>query len=537
NIFDGNQGYGLDAQSGGAITSGGLEANDNYSYGARLDNSGASSAMAVTLTGTSSFSGNSHSDGLDIESTGAITVNNVSADDNGGTGGDLDNEYGFMEPIKITGTNWFDDNGGGGLTVHSYGAITLNNIDASGNSYGGLYADNSLTTLNSTPEAITLTGNNTFSNDVGGYGASLNSKGAVTVNNVTADSDLSFGVLITNDALGSLHPQSVSLLGTNNLSSNGFDNLATETYGAITINNLTANGSLGGSGADLYFLGLTQDVTGAVTLTGTNSFDSNGGTGPGLNIDSKGAITLNNISADGNRGTGVQLYNNNGFVAAIKVTGTNWFDGNGGGGLNIHSYGAITLNNINASGNIYGDLFADNSSTTLNSTPEAITLTGNNTFSNSTGGYGASFDSKGAITLNNVTDESNGAYGLIIENDALGSSHPQSVSLLGTNTFLKNGADGVSIVSDGAVSLTHITANFNYFDGLLVQTPGKVTVTCGSFIGNGTGHNAGEDYGINETATPSSTTLIGVDSAGNYSGSLQNWLAGTVTTSPTCTLP
>ncbi|MGA7192278.1 MAG: hypothetical protein WBW94_01515, partial [Anaerolineales bacterium] len=89
NIFDGNQGYGLDAQSGGAITSGGLEANDNYSYGAQLDNSGASSAMAVTLTGTSSFSGNTHGDGLDIESTGAITVNNVSADDNGGTGGDL----------------------------------------------------------------------------------------------------------------------------------------------------------------------------------------------------------------------------------------------------------------------------------------------------------------------------------------------------------------------------------------------------------------------------------------------------------------
>ena len=92
-----------------------------------------------------------------------------------------------------------------------------------------------------------------------------------------------------------------------------------------------------------------------MTLTGTNEFNSDHYTG--LYIGSKGAFTLNNITANSSAtGAGVYLDNciQNGLCTgsgAVTLTGTNQFTGNYFNGLEVYSDGNISANNLSASGN------------------------------------------------------------------------------------------------------------------------------------------------------------------------------------------
>ncbi len=164
--------------------------------------------MAVTLTGTNAFNSN-NSDGLDILSKGAITLNGITANSNTGYGALVENDYtGTTAGITLTtsSSNQFESNGYDGLDVYSQGAVTLNSITAylngpisGGTAYGyGVYVDNA-----------------------------------------------------SNTAL----PQAVSILGTNQFNSNNLDGLDVYSYGAITLVNATASGngnaSYQGVGADL----------------------------------------------------------------------------------------------------------------------------------------------------------------------------------------------------------------------------------------------------------------------------------------------
>ena len=112
--------------------------------------------------------------------------------------------------------------------------------------------------------------------------------------------------------------------------------------------------------------------------------------------------------------------------------------------------------------------------------------------------------------------------------------------MTGTNTFSMNlGSSGLAINSGGNVSITHLTANDNETEGLIVLSSNKnVTVTCGFFIGNGTGHVLTTGYGW-ATSGASSVTMIGTDAAGNYN-TLEYTTNGGVTpvfTPRTCTIP
>jgi hypothetical protein len=767
NIFDSNFGDGLDVTANGSITSGSLSANNNSSYdGAYLDNciwSGSScdtsTVHPITLTGTSSFSENNE-DGLEIHSNGAIAVNNITADFNIGPGALLENNTSSTIPsaITVTGTNWFNDNSNNGLSVQSDGAISLNNINANYNGLSG--NDSGLYVVNDgahTAQSITLTGLNAL-NYNGNTGADFYSTGTVTVNNVTADcngysgGDCTTGpragvqgILIVNNYLGHLQPQAVTFLGTNELSANNGDNLDVETYGAIKLNNLTANASKTGIGANLYYGGiLTSAVTltganifngnhlsglyaesnttitannlsanangasttdagvslasnGNVTLTGVNTFDFNDGYGlyitttgtitassltantngnsttdagvdlvstknvsltgintfdfnygDGLEVSTSGTITASSLTAntngnsttdagvdlvssgtvnvtglntfDFNYGLGLEVTTSSTIAASnlnaigniltshddgvdlvsggnVSLTGTNVFDDYRGDGLDILTGGSITASNLTADFNGYGgsevygaqlestgsvtltgtnvfngnhsygllitsdgtvstnNVTADNSVTGGGASIDnengshahnSITMTGVNTFNNNGGGTaGLYLQSDGAISTSNVTANNNynASDGAFFDNCdyVSGCKGTGNITMTGTNVFLYNAEgydEGLSLTTNGSVSVTHITADYNDNDGMYVQnTGGTVTITCGSFVGNGWDSFSG--YAVIENAaygTPSHTYLVGVDASGNtYPLSLGIYNATTV--ARTCTLP
>ncbi|MGA7194897.1 MAG: right-handed parallel beta-helix repeat-containing protein [Anaerolineales bacterium] len=767
NIFDSNFGDGLNVTANGSITSGSLSANNNTSYdGAYLDNciwSGSScdtsTVHPITLTGTSSFSENSE-DGLEIHSNGAIAVNNITADFNTGPGALLENNTSSTIPsaITVTGTNWFNDNSNNGLSVQSDGAISLNNINANYNGLSG--NDSGLYVVNDgahTAQGITLTGLNAL-NYNGNTGADFYSTGAVTVNNVTADCNGYSGgnctsgpragvqgILITNDYLGHLQPQAVTFLGTNELSANNGDNLDVQTYGAVKLNNLTANASKTGIGADLYHGG---DLTGAVTLTGTNTFNgnyfyglwaesnstitannlsasdnsisgiyagaylvSNGNVtltgvntfdfndGYGLYVSTSGAITASSLTAntngtttsdagvylvstknvsltglntfDFNYGDGLEVSTSGTITASsltantngnsttdagvdlvssgtVNVTGLNTFNFNYGLGLEVTTGSTITASNLTAIGNIltshsdgvdlisggnvsltgtnvfadysgnglyidtgssitassltadfngyggtyvngadlesgasvtltginvfngnrsYGLLIAANGAVMTNNVTaddsvtggganidnengshahNSITMTGVNTFNNNGGGFGGLYlRSDGAITTSNVTanNNQNGSDGAYFDNCdyVSGCKGTGNITMTGTNVFLYNALgfdEGLSLTTNGNVSVTHITADYNDNDGMYVQnTGGTVTITCGSFVGNG--WDSFNGYAVNEYIAygiPSHTYLVGVDASGN-TYSLASGIYNATTVARTCTLP
>ena len=121
---------------------------DNCNYNNGLGHSTATSPKAVTLTGNDSFEKNS-SFGLTINSLGAITVNNINADGNTlADGADLDNDFpGAVGGVSVTNTATyspsFNNNGGNGLEVDSRGAITVMDLNATGNNNDGVYLKNS----------------------------------------------------------------------------------------------------------------------------------------------------------------------------------------------------------------------------------------------------------------------------------------------------------------------------------------------------------------------------------------------------------
>ena len=203
-----------------------------------------------------------------------------------------------------------------------------------------------------------MTGDNTVNYNTDS-GLDISSSGAVTLNNITAYGNgtggYGVGARIDNSSAGA--PQGVTLKGTNTFDGNHNYQLQVETLGAITANSLTASHSPIGTGAWLdncQFVVSACTGTGDVTLTGANTFLEN--TGSGLSVSSVGAITLSNITANGNgtggSGFGVQLDNSSAStLQAIKLTGVNTFNDNANDGAYLTASGAITASNLTASGN------------------------------------------------------------------------------------------------------------------------------------------------------------------------------------------
>jgi hypothetical protein len=178
-------------------------------------------------------------------------------------------------------------------------------------------------------------------------GLIISSQGAITLNNITASLNgipgFNAGAVIENN--GASSAQFVKLNGTNVFNENGATGLVINSKGAITTNNVTANEN-GSTGAFINnsYLGMT----GGVTMTGVNNFLDNDGTG--LQVTSHGVVSLSKVTADNNglSGSGNGLY----VSTDGNVTLTcGWFASNDDYGLSITTLGTLTLKGVISAGN------------------------------------------------------------------------------------------------------------------------------------------------------------------------------------------
>jgi hypothetical protein len=507
NIFSDNVANGLVVVSRGSISINNLIANGNDgAWGASLNNTYATTALGVKLTGSSQLK---HNDGgLYILSKGAITLNNVNASGNTVSNGALLQNIAstVSSVVTLTGTNIFNDNFSTGLIVNSKGIITLYNVTANGNTGYGALLDNYQAGAVTTAKSVILYGASSFN---GNYntGLDITSRGLITLNKITANGNTSAsasGVRIHNDHTLLTAPQNVTILGYLTANDNGYRGLDLWSFGALTLYNVTTNGN-GEYGTYLdncttSGTGCTVNTAKAIVLYGTNTF--NGNTGDGLHVLSKGAITLTNLTANGNKaapGYGVYLENDrDGAVGGVTLTNASTFSAsisnNAGNGLTIYSRGAITIKDLDAIENGSSGVYLNNLNTTStlgsNVTVGTLRLNWINNF-DWNNGTGLAIYSEGVVTLYNLSASSNKVgNGLVVDN--VGSGTPKAVSLLGAGWFDDNAMSGMLIDTQGLVTLNKISASGNGEDGAVIANdtvaavPQNVTLNgYGWFNGNG----------------------------------------------------
>jgi hypothetical protein len=471
NTFNENSASGVDAETDGAFTAANVTADRNGSYGLFLVNW---IARPVTLSGINTFRDN-YDDGLHLEVWGAVTLSNVTA--SGSTHGDgaeiLNTASATAQKAALTGTNIFDGNYSNGLLVTSLGAISVSNLRASGNGTSGAGGGASLTNSGAgTPQSVTLTGSSVTSGNRN-VGLSIQTKGNITAANVTAGGNASGnGAYLKNDT----GTGNITLTGTNLFNGNFGRGLEIWSAGAVKISNLSASRNTHNQGA--LIVNASAGPTSPprdVILSGVHAFDGN--YAGGLEVRSYGAITLGSATAIGNgtggSGGGISLDNDIGhvWVKPITMSGTFVLSGNHGRGLDVDTMGAVKINNLTASGNTLAGAEIDLTDATG---PAAITLSGASVFSGN-GQIGLDVRGRGPITLNSVTASGNGTsgpgQGLYVEN--LGASTPQPIKLTGTNSFCDNHNAGLEIWAYGAISAANVTASDNGGSGAyLVNTVG-----------------------------------------------------------------
>jgi hypothetical protein len=481
-------------------------------YGATLDNTTGSGNVTVT----NGVFTNNEKRGLTISSKGAVTLKNVAADYNGDTGlWIVNNGATGAKPVTVTNAE-FKGNFFIGLDVRSNGAVTLTNLVATYNSTGdGVYVIN--TNLGVAP--VTINGVNNFSNN-GGNGLEVASKGPIKVSNTTANYNVSDGVYLNTYA------QPVTILGFLTAIYNGWDGLGIETMGSVAAANLTLSYNTGASGAYINNTNgpLLPYTPHPVTITGTNFFNDNKLNG--LVVYCDGAITLSSITAihNGitNNSTGVYLQNN--YLATapqnVTISGTNVFNYNSKHGLEVYSFGAITLSNVTASYNWYdaasgAGVYLDNKTDATLAKP--VTLSGVNSFTwnDQEGLY---ILSKGAVTLNKITTTYNGFAGVIVDNN--GSPTLSGVTGLGYLIALNNHGYGLLATSDGAVKFSNLTIKNNFGYGAVISntnpplTPKPVTIT-------GTNLFADNDYYGLSISSDGAVTLSNITAL--YNGITHNY--------------
>ena len=320
----------------------------------------------VTLNGVSA-SGNTSPDapGVLIKKSGSLTVKNSMFNNN--LGGGLSNK---QDPVKPTiqgatvldnvtaSDNHSDDfvHGGSGIELFTNGAITANNIYATGNLKYGMKVDNcnyiGAACTSTTSGAINIT-NSEFSDNIEKSGLEITSRGVVTLKKVVANENLNssaYGVKIDNTYGTAGVTITGTVAGDNQFSHNGTHGLQVDSKGNITINFVTSEENTG-EGAWLV------NMQGKGTISVTNSrFYVNSSNG--LNVESKGTVTfLNILSSENTSGSGVKIDNRilaigDGFGNVMITNLTTIHNGNLG--LDVLSNGTITGTGITANENPLG---------------------------------------------------------------------------------------------------------------------------------------------------------------------------------------
>ncbi len=518
---------GLTVYSGGDITLTGTSASENQGQGARLLTYTEAGDVSIT---DSEFNSN-FLDGLNIYPGGDISLSGVVANDNGqfseyqegsqGTGAVLDN----CNAVIAYGPCFYWD-----------GSIYVEDSEFNGNYQDGLVAISK--------NAISLVG--TSANDNGNDLAS--GHGAAWLWNANEGSS------------GAITVQDGSFTG------NYLSGLTIASLGDITLHGLLANNNglaedpYSGDGAVLetYW----YHSTGTISVSESTFNDNYAG---GLEAISFGDITLNQVDATGNGQTGLEesdlaagadldnclwnfsteLCDGGGDVLIAAST----FGSNFGSGLNVWSFGDISLDAVSANDNGAGwdevgwlggapgqGAILDNATDGADGPALGdITVTGPSSFS---GNYldGLDIYTNGNIAISGTTASDNGLsgeYGIgglgigamtggesstvkltdVVVNDNLddgamvGSWDGAGDVILTDVTAIGNGDEGIAAYTDGNIIVDPSTFASNAFVGLDVGAGGDVLVDCNYFADNG-------EYGLVGYAG-GTFTLSGNTFAGN----------------------
>jgi len=433
-VFDRNGAEGVVIYSKGAVTLTDVSASENdYNRsdgitfsGARIDNSSGSGGVTIKSSSISlnySFINNTDN-GITIDSKGIVSVSNVTASNNFQNGLDVDNTLAAGSSAVSIIKSVFENNRMNGIKTDSKGAITLTDTSANSNGSAGAYSGAQLNNTLGSASAVTVTSSST-ANRYGfnlntSSGIRINSNGAVTVNNIITDNNQGYGLEIRNYYAASAKPVTVAR---SELTGNNKNGLFIQTIGAVTLNSIQSNdnGHTGGGYSGVYvdacMLSTGCQGVGGITLIGSgNEFIKNGAYG--LELGAFGSFALSNFTADQNIFDGVNLFNQyTGSTGSVTISASSgvWNSAsyNEFYGLDIYSYGTISISRLKAEGNLNSGAYLTNEG----STPRNITL--NDCTFNSNEGIGVQVRTAGTITFNGVAANWNSKHsGTIADEDA-----------------------------------------------------------------------------------------------------------------------
>ena len=416
NMFDGNNGNGLNIKTRGAVTLTSLWARDNaFGNGLHMDNPEAVGAVIVQSLVAASPGGfiSNGGNGLFIRTHGAITLSNIEAFNNHLSGADLDNGlctwdgYDWTSCLGTGGITikapsgmqrWFNDNRNFGIWAVSKGAITLTNISAYGNGWDGAFlwndgrnsaANITVNTAGAVRNEFNENARNTtdpapwFNTVPDGFpdwfyeddyywarfnGLTVISGGNISILNTNVNwnqNDIGGGIVAINEKASTAKTVTISSAETQGNFSHG---IAVRSIGTITLTNIYASDNGSGGGIHLENALCTWDEfaevwincqgTGAVKMT---NIDVNNNQSIGLQVYSRGLITLTGAWANNNQGSGIHLDNNFPALLAAGITMTNInANNNWDEGLEALSRGLISLNIAETSNNWDGGINLQN---------------------------------------------------------------------------------------------------------------------------------------------------------------------------------
>jgi hypothetical protein len=394
---------------------------------------------------------------------------------------------------------------------------------AENNTWSGLYLENYNAV--GTPGATISNG---ASNDNGNDGIMIESKGNVTITNVSASGN-DYGLVVGLN-YGRVGTVTIKTTGgkVNTFNNNGFQGVYILANGAITANNISASENFN---TNVYLNNAGATSTAGIIVQNGYFFKSTND--HGLYVYSKGKISVRDVEAVENDDHGVALYNYDG-LAAVDITNA-VLNSNGYTGLVITSYRSVTINNLQA--NFNGDYGANLDTCNWdgavcrgsgNITISATSAQRNEFIGNTYQGLYAY--ASGNISLKNFTAQDNDFDGIYLFNNWDGYSGSVTISGYAAkpNRAAKNGLTymGIRISSNGTVNVSQTIAEDNYSYGMMIDndtsgTPKPVTVSDSIF-----NHNQNTGLYIYSNGL---VTLSGVEASHNsiYTGVIYNW-AGTV---------
>jgi hypothetical protein len=493
--------FGLYVNSKGLIKLTNVNAGDNQSYGATLDNTASPKDLAVTLAGTGDWDwfGGNGTFGLLISTNGKVSTSKINASENQTYGLRVDNTSSasgqavYINYADIS-RNWhIAGSDRYGLFVNSTGMMTLKNVwavengDSSGNI--GVSANARLNNETSASNAgVSLTNvyfNNAYGQDTFvGDGLSISSHGNVTVTNIQASENTGYGADINNQNAGNV--PGITIKGSKNINSlfnnNGVNGIHILSFGTVSISYVNASSN---SDDNASISNASDDSL--AKLVNINNSIFNGSGSDGLMLLADAAVTLLNVESSANTGSGIYVRNNYWGNYNVALTNIHVIANRNGNGLELVSSGAVTARNLAAfANNNHGMLFGSSGAEIGN-----FTLTGINYFSGN-GQNGIQIESIGNIYLTQITAE-------------------------------KNGFSGVSAASQagvGTLTVNKLYANYNGRYGLIGNANNTIKVNTIHALNNGT---AGSYDGINlvQNSTIAATSVLNSVAQGNTGSGIE----------------